>query len=107
MTFFLIIGGLQVFSLMVLWFLSPLKLTLGKILFKQNYNSPNQFDDKLFVKNNILGTISGCIICMSFWTSLSLGIVYAIIFQLPVYYPIITFLTYPGACYYLFSKIKP
>jgi len=102
----LFLGFFNALSLLVLWFESPLKITLGKLLFKQYYTKPEEFDDKLFTVNYFLGTISGCFICLSFWISLIVGICYTLILQLPMYFPIITFLTYPGVCYLALKTIK-
>jgi hypothetical protein len=101
-----IINFLIVFSILVLWFFSPLKITLGKFFFKANYNIPEEFDDKLFLTNYFLGTLSGCWICVSFWLSLISGIVVMIVLDLFLLYPLLTFLMFPGLLYILYRIIK-
>lgn len=102
---YLFLGFFVVFSIVVLWFDSPLKITLGRVLFKAKYNHKNQFDDKITTINPILGKLSGCYICFSYWTSLAVGIVLMYGFSLPVYFPILTFFIYPGICYLIFTKL--
>lgn len=103
---YLFLGFFSVFSILILWFLSPLKITLGRIIFKKDYKTVSDFDDKLFTVNPILGKLSGCWICVSFWTSLAVGIVFMYGFSLPIYFPVLTFFIYPGICYFLFTKLK-
>lgn len=102
----LIVGFFIVLSLLVLWFFSPLKLTLGKFFFNKEILSQIEFDDMLFLKNKILSKVLSCWICLSFWLSLLVGIVLVFCFSLPYYFPILTFLTYPGICYFFYTKIK-
>jgi hypothetical protein len=93
-------------SLLLLWFISPLKLTLGKIFFKQNFLSLEQFDDFLFIKAPILGKLLSCWICCSFWLSLAVGLFSVVLLDQPLWYPILTFLTYPSLCYLFKATIK-
>lgn len=94
-----IVGSLTVNSLLLLWFASPLKITLGKILFKQNFKTIQDFDEYLFLNNRLLGKLSYCWICLSFWLSLAVGAVFVIGFGAPVITPLVTFLTYPGIAF--------
>lgn len=100
-----ILGLLVVNSLLLLWFFSPLKITLGEIFFKKTL-MPDQFDDLLFIKNKILGKLLSCHICLSFWLSLFVGAVFAVLFVLPWFWPLMTFFTYPGICYLYLKIIK-
>lgn len=100
-----ILGLLTVTSILVLWFFSPLKVTLGEIIFKKIL-MPDEFDDLVYSKNRILGKLLTCWICMSFWISLIVGSLLSLILQLPLYWGIICFLTYPCICYLYYSLIK-
>lgn len=92
-----ILGLLIVNSFLILWFYSPLTTTLSHFLFnKKDIYTFDQFIDFLSFKNPFLGKLLSCWICMSFWTSLSTGIIVAIILQYPYWYPILTYLTYPS-----------
>jgi hypothetical protein len=97
-------GLLAVNSLLLLWFFSPLKISLGKILFKKVL-MPHEFDDYISLKNNWLGELIACWICCSFWLSLIIGFVLMVMFSLPLYWPILTFLGYPCLCYLFYKKI--
>jgi len=105
MIFFYLIGLLTVNSVLLLWFFSPLKITLGKILFKKDL-MPDQFDDIIFIKSKILGKLISCFICLSFWLSLVVGLVFTVLFSLPLWWPFLIFFTYPSICYLYYSNIK-
>jgi hypothetical protein len=94
-----ILGLLAVNSILLLWFYSPLKLTLAKLIFKKDLLTGEQFDDILAVYSLKLSTLSGCYICCSFWSSLVIGILLSLSHALPLCFPLITFLTYPALCY--------
>lgn len=99
-----ILGLLAVNSLLLLWFFSPFKVTLGKIIFKKTL-MPHEFDDRVYLINNFIGELISCFICCSFWSSLAIGILARLIYtELPWFYPLLTFFTYPSICY-IFNKI--
>jgi hypothetical protein len=94
---FYLSGLLSVNSLLILWFYSPLSSSIAKYIFKKdNVLTLDDFLDFIYIKNEILGKLLSCWICMSFWLSLIIGIVLAICFSLPMYFPILTFFTYPA-----------
>ena len=99
-------GALGVCSILLLWFGSPLKLTLGKILFKRDFIMPIEFDDYLCIKHPILSKLLSCWICVSFWLSLVAGATFVIFLNAPPYTPIVTFLVYPSVCYIFKSFTK-
>jgi hypothetical protein len=103
---FIALNTLITFSISILWFFSPLKITLGKILFKQHYTDPLEFEDKLVTINPTLGQIAGCWTCFTFWTSLLIGVVLTFLFSYPIFYPVIAFFTSPGICYIGYSLIR-
>ena len=100
---FFILGLLTVNSLLLLWFFSPIKTTISEIFLKKML-MPLEFDDYVFTKNKVLGKLVSCWICCSFWLSLAVGIFFTIAFNLPVYWPLITYFCYPCLCY-LFNVI--
>lgn len=99
-------GVLGVCSFLLLWFVSPLKITLAKIIFKKDIVVLDEFDDILFLKNKILGKLTACWVCLSFWLSLLVGIVLLIGFGSVWYMPLLTFLTYPSIAYIFKIIIK-
>jgi len=103
--FNLFLAFLSVNSLLLLWFYSPLKITLAKLLFKEDITSQEQFEDLLYIKfkNNNLTILSSCYICLSFWLSLISGIILFLLAGMPYYTPVITFLSFPCLCY-VFKK---
>lgn len=106
----LIFGLLATSSILLLWFYSPLKMSLAKILFKETITDHSQFEDLIFLKfkSDKLSTLSSCYICFSFWTSLIVGAILYSLLDMPVYTPAITFFCYPVLCYaikkYVFDK---
>lgn len=105
MILFYIIGFLNVLSALLLWFFSPLKITIGKIIFKKEL-SFMEFDDFLFIKNKFIGELLSCWICCSFWLSLLVGILYTLTLSLPFFWPLLTFSTYPALCYIYYVFVK-
>lgn len=99
-----IAGCLAVCSLLLLWFISPLKITLAKIFFKKDILMPEEFDDILFLKNKLLGKLTACWICLSFWLSLLIGCFITVLSDCAWYTPLVTFLTYPSIAY-LFKQV--
>ena len=100
-----ILGLLFVLSLLILWFFSPLKTSLGKILFKKVL-MPHEFDDYISLKSQNLGILISCWVCCSFWLSLLIGIIFMFVSNLPWYYPLVTYLSYPGICYLYYAFVK-
>lgn len=97
MIWFYLAGLFSVNSLLILWFYSPLSSSIAKYIFKKdNILTFDDFLDFIYVKNEILGKLLSCWICMSFWLSLIAGIGLVICFNLPLHFPILTFLTYPA-----------
>ena len=98
-----IIGLLTVNSLLILWFFSPLKTSLGKIIFKK-IMLPDEFDDRVYLKNHFIGELISCFICCSFWSSLLVGGLSLFVFtNLHLLYPLLTFFTYPPFCFLLYK----
>jgi hypothetical protein len=100
-----IISVLVVNSLLLLWFFSPFKTSLGKIIFKKDL-TVDQFDDIIFIKNKVFGQLTSCWICCSFWLSLIVGIVWVAFFSFPCYWPFLLFFTIPCLSYIFYTYIK-
>jgi len=94
------IQGLFVtWTVLLIWFYSPIKVTLGQLFIDKNLYSNDQVETALMLKNIWLGKLLSCYICFSFWTSLIVGSVFYKIFDLPGYFPFLTWFTYPSLCY--------
>lgn len=100
-----IIGVLIVNSLLLLWFFSPLKTTLGKIMFNKEL-MPMDFDDLVFAKMPVLGKLIGCYICTSYWLSLLVGLFFMLIAHMPWWWPLLTYFTYPSITYIFYKVIS-
>jgi len=92
-------GALAVCSTLLLWFVSPLKITLGKIFFKQNFITLDQFDTFVIIKYPLLSKLLSCWICLSFWLSLAVGVIFVLFFNASIITPLITFFVYPSICF--------
>lgn len=100
MIWFYFSGLLTVNSLLILWFYSPLSSSIAKyILKKDNISNLDDFLDFIYIKNEILGKLLSCWICMSFWLSLIIGIILTFCFNLSWFFPIMTFFTYPSVLF--------
>jgi hypothetical protein len=105
MIFTYIFGLLTVNSLLLLWFFSPLKTTIGEIFFKKIL-MPDEFDDVIFNYNKIIGKLISCWICLSFWLSLVIGIILGIITNVGWHWGVVCFFSYPSVCYVFYKFIK-
>ena len=89
------IGLLNASSILQLWFFSPLKTTLGQLIWKDKVISDSEFDDRLAIISDKLSMLSTCYTCFSFWTSLLIGAIYCLIFKLNLGWPFLCFFSYP------------
>lgn len=93
------ISGLGVtLTLLLIWFYSPLRSTIGHF-FSKSINSNEDFETALLFKSPFLGKLLGCYICSSFWCSLAIGLIFWVVFSLPNYFPFLTWFTYPCIAY--------
>lgn len=99
------LGLFIVNSLLLLWFFSPLKITLSELFLGKSL-MPMEFDDFVYSKSKFIGKLTTCWICCSFWLSLLIGILTLFIFDLTLFWPLITFLSYPSLCYIFYTFIK-
>lgn len=83
----------------LIWFYSPLKITLGQFLFDKDLYTVEQFETRLLIRNAFLGKLLSCYICFSFWVSLFIGIVFALLSLVPIWFIAVTAGTYPCLCY--------
>jgi len=94
------LGLLVTNTLLLIWFYSPLRITLSHLFISKDINSYDEFETFMLFKFPIIGKLLSCFICCSFWTSFIVGCIFAILLSnVPVFFPVITALTYPGLCY--------
>jgi hypothetical protein len=91
-------------TLLLIWFYSPLKTTITQFFLRKDAVDGELFDTWLLLKSPLVGKLLGCYFCCSFWASLIIGIGSMYCFDLPHFYPFITWLTYPSLTY-LYKKI--
>ena len=97
MIWFYTSGLLVVNSILILWFYSPIANSIGKLFLKRNdIYALDDLLDIIAIKSEVLSTLLSCWVCMSFWLSLIVGLVFMFIFGLYWWYPILTYLTYPS-----------
>ncbi|NBO98992.1 MAG: hypothetical protein EBU90_02520 [Proteobacteria bacterium] len=84
---------------LTIWFFGPLKATLGQIFFDKNIYTNDQFETAMLVKYPLLGKLLSCYVCCSFWLSFLIGVGLLLIFNLPCYFPFLTWFTYPCIAY--------
>jgi len=92
-------GLLITLSALLLWFYSPLQVTLAQIFIHKNLYSHDQVNTALMLKSQFLAKLLGCYICCSFWTALLVGMGFALFTDVPKYFPLLTWATYPSLCY--------
>lgn len=101
-----LLGLFITWNILVIWFYSPLRITIGQFLFDSNLYTFDQFETYVMSKNIWIGKLLSCFICFSFWTSLFIGAVFFYIFSTPCAFPLLTCLTYPGICFFLKNIIE-
>lgn len=92
-------GLLITWTILLVWFYSPLKVTLGQLFIDKNLYSNDQVETAILIKNKWLGKLLSCYICFSFWTSLAVGLLHYKLVNVPWYFPFVTWFTYPSLCY--------
>ena len=106
MTIPYLIGLAATLTILVIWFYSPLKITLGQLFIDKNLYSLDQVETAVLIKNKWIGKLISCYICFSFWTSLFVGLILYKALDLPWYFPILTWFTYPSIAYLYKSLVE-
>lgn len=100
-------GLLVVNSLLILWFYSPIANSIGKIFLKRNnIYVLDDLLDIIAIKSQFLSTLLSCWICLSFWLSLIVGFVFMFYFELPWWYPLLTYFTYPSILFLIKQQYR-
>jgi len=99
-----ILGYLIVQTLCVMWFYSPLRISLGQLFFDKNLISYDEFETHMLIRSPLIGKLLSCYFCFSFWTSVGIGIAGILLLCLPLWTPFLTCLSYPSICF-LYKKI--
>lgn len=84
---------------LLIWFYSPLKVTIGQLFIDKNLYSIDQVDTAVLILNKWIGKLISCYICMSFWLSLIIGLIYVFFVGAPWWFPLLTASSYPSLCY--------
>jgi len=103
---FFLLGYFVTQTLLLIWFYSPLKITLGQIFIDKNLYSVDQVETAVMIKNKWIGELISCYICCSFWASLLVGVIFKKLFSLPLFFVLIAWFTYPSICYLYKLLIK-
>jgi len=93
-------------TLLLIWFYSPLKITLGQLFIDKNLYSIDQVETAVMIKNKWLGELISCYICCSFWSSLLVSVLLKKIFSLPLFFVFLAWFSYPCICYLYKLVIK-
>lgn len=98
MTIYLL-GLLITTTLLLIWFYSPLRITIGQLFIDKDMYTFDQFETYLLLKNVWIGKLLSCYICSSFWLSIFIGLIFVLLGYASIIFPLITGLTYPSICY--------
>jgi hypothetical protein len=86
-------------TLLLIWFYSPFRTSIGRLFFSKSISSNEDFETALLYKSPFLGKLLGCFICSSFWCSLSIGTLFWLFFSLPNYFIPLCWFTFPSIAY--------
>ncbi len=101
-----IFGYLIVQTILVIWFYSPLRISLGQLLIDKNIYMTDHFETYMLTLNPFLGKLLSCYICFSFWTSFIIGCIGSFfLYDKEIIIPLATALTYPCICYFYKSIV--
>lgn len=92
-------GLLVTWTALLIWFYSPLKVTLGQLFIHKNLYTDDQVETAIMIKNKWIGKLLSCYICFSFWTSLIVGLFFKLINGLGWDFMFLAWFTYPSLCY--------
>ena len=92
-------GLLVTWTILLIWFYSPLKVTLGQLFINKNLYTDDQVETAIMIYNIWLGKLLSCYICFSFWTSLAIGVLFKVIDKMPWSFVLLAWFTYPSLCY--------
>lgn len=92
-------GLLVTLTGLLIWFYSPLKVTLGQLFIDKNLYSNDQVETAIMIYNKWLGKLLSCYICFSWWTSLAVGSAFTLIYNLHWSHIFLSWFTYPSLCY--------
>lgn len=100
------IGYFIVQTILVIWFYSPLRITIGQLFFDKNMYMTDHFETYVLAISPFLGKLLSCYICFSFWISIIVGCIGSyFLYDMKIIIPTITALTYPCICYFYKSII--
>ena len=95
-----VFGYLVVQTILVIWFYSPMRISIGQLLFDKNMYMTDHFETHVLSISPFLGKLLSCYICFSFWTSLIVGSIGSFfMYDMEIIIPVVTALTYPSICY--------
>lgn len=95
-----IAGYLITQTIILIWFYSPLRITIGQLFIDKTIYMTDHFETHLLMISPFLGKLLSCYICFSFWTSIIIGAAGLFIcYDVPLYAPLLTGFTYPCICY--------
>lgn len=96
---FYILGLLLTLNACLIWFYSPLKVTLGQLFFNKDIYTHEEFETYLLISWPVLGKLLSCYICFSFWCSVVLGLIGVFAVHMPCIALVFTAGTYPALAY--------
>ena len=99
------ISFLIVQTILLIWFESPMKLSLGKFMFNKTFFDGKEFDIHIMFLNSTLGKLISCEICLSVWISLIVSIISGVFTSTPILFPIICTGTFPILSYVFRKKL--
>lgn len=86
-------------TLLLIWFYSPFRSTIGHLFLSKSISSNEDFETALLFKTPFLGKLLSCFICSSFWCSLGIGTLFWYVLNLPNYFPFLCWFTFPSIAY--------
>jgi hypothetical protein len=92
-------GLLTTWTALLIWFYSPLRVTLGQLFIDKNLYSSDQVETAILIKSKWLGKLLSCYICFSWWTSLFVCLIIKYYYNLSLEFVFLGWFTYPSLCY--------
>ena len=89
---------------LLIWFYSPLKVTLGQLFIDKNLYIIDQVETAVMIKNKWIGKLISCYICCSWWLSLAVSLMLKFVNDLSWKFVFTAWLTYPSLSY-LYKRV--
>lgn len=103
---FYILGFFVASNIINTWYNTTIAEKILGLFINMNskYASYSDFMDKIAEKNEFISELLSCQICFSHWISLIIGVIFYLIFDLPIIFAFVAMFSWPSLIYKFYFK---